>query len=134
MGPNELETSCHRLLQGLFLACLGHVSPSSSQFGAPRLSPIFLLVHLLRFYMSEKYQLLMDLKHFDLRKVFCRTEFDKNFIYSAISDWYGSEDAFMRYVRGPLREELLTQGTTEIPVGPRGTKRHGLRGSSRGFP
>ena len=82
-----------------------------------RLSPIFLLVHLLRFYMSEKYKLLSDLRHFDLEKVFCRTEFDRSFIYSAIRHWYGSEETFMRYVRGPLRQELLTQGTTELPVG-----------------
>ena len=31
------------------------------------------------------------------------------------------KEAFMRYVRGPLREELMLQGATYVPFGRRGS-------------
>ena len=40
-------------------------------------------------------------------KVTCASDFDRAFIYKAIDSWYGSKDAFTKFVRGPLREELL---------------------------
>lgn len=81
------------------------------------LTPVLVMVHLLRENIKEKFKLLSDLKDFDLEQAFCRTEFDRNFVHSSIVKWYGSKEAFMRYVRGPLREELLIQGATHVPFG-----------------
>lgn len=81
------------------------------------LTPVFVIVHFLRWNIREKFKLLSDLKDFDLEKAFCRTAFDRSFVHSAIVKWYGSKEAFMRYVRGPLREELMLQGATYVPFG-----------------
>lgn len=40
----------------------------------------------------------------------------QEFIYTAIREWYGSEDAFMDYVRGPLRQELLAMTSMEVSL------------------
>ena len=81
------------------------------------LLPVLPMVHILRWNIREKFKLLSDLKDFDLEQAFCRTEFDRNFVHGAIEKWYGSKDAFMRYVRGPLREELMVQQSTYVPFG-----------------
>lgn len=65
------------------------------------------MVHSTRQNYGEKRQLMDDLKCFQLDKVTCASDFDRAFIYRAIDSWYGSKDAFTKFVRGPLREELL---------------------------
>ena len=35
----------------------------------------------------SKHKLISDLEHFDLCKVQCSNEFDKEFIYGAIEEW-----------------------------------------------
>jgi hypothetical protein len=42
-------------------------------------------------------------------------EEDRHFILTAIRAWYGSEEAFTAYVRGPLRQELMCR--TSLPIG-----------------
>eukprot|EP00439_Symbiodinium_sp_Y106_P039782 s2894_g4.t2 len=47
-----------------------------------------------------------ELRQFDLDHVSCMHEFDRQFIHSAISEWYGSKEAFTKFVREDLRQDL----------------------------
>ncbi|CAE7692838.1 unnamed protein product [Symbiodinium sp. CCMP2592] len=69
--------------------------------------PVFVVFHMLRKNLSQKRQVFHDLAAFELSAAGCRGAADKEFIYAAIENWYGSLDAFTAYVRGPLRDELL---------------------------
>ena len=73
-------------------------------------------MHAMRKNKRAKQQLVNELKNFDLTKALCRTDFDRDFIHSAIVHWYGSKEKFVDHVRGPLREELLAEGTLNIPL------------------
>jgi len=64
-------------------------------------------MHMTRRSHRAKHRLFADLEQFDLSNVKSSNDFDKNFIHSAIQQWYGSEDQFTAFVRGPLRKELL---------------------------
>lgn len=87
-------------------------------FGAGVFIPVCLIVHVCRRKYREKHQLLEDLKGFQLSKVSCVNEFDRSFICGAIDRWYGSHEAFVDVVRGPLREELLNMlPTPHLPLG-----------------
>ena len=46
----------------------------------------------------------------------CRTDFDREFIHRAITEWYGSKEKFTQYVRGPLRGELLGGNKEILPL------------------
>ena len=76
-------------------------------FGGWIIFPHALLLHVLRQNYQEKHQLLLDLESFHLDKLSCHSDFDRNFICSAMEEWYGSQEAFMDFVRGPLGKELL---------------------------
>jgi len=76
------------------------------------LLPCFGAMHFLRKTFMSKHKLICDLEHFDLCKVQCSNDFDKEFIYGAIEEWYGSKEAFTAFVRGPLRAELLETATS----------------------
>ncbi|CAE7302867.1 unnamed protein product [Symbiodinium natans] len=80
------------------------------------LFPYIFVIHGLRRNISEKYHLLEELKYFDLDKAQTRSDFDRAFVHSAIVEWYGSKEAFVEYVRGPLREELLATESTGLPL------------------
>lgn len=69
--------------------------------------PCCFAMHMIRRSHMAKHKLFSDLEHFDLGKVQCSNDFDKDFIHAAIVRWYGGEEAFTAFVRGPLREELL---------------------------
>ena len=69
--------------------------------------PLMVLVHVCRKKYQEKHQLLMDMRSFDLDKLHCENEFDRDFILGAVDKWYGSRHTFTDLVRGPLCEELL---------------------------
>ena len=87
-------------------------------FGGGVFMPVCFLVHFCRGKYREKHQLLEDLKAFDLSKVTCVNEFDRDFICGAIDRWYGSQEAFVDVVRGPLRDELLGMlPTPHLPFG-----------------
>jgi len=92
--------------------------PESNMIGyAVSLLPVILGTHALRRTFREGQKLLDDLQYFDLASAGCALEFDRRFIYTAIQDWYESEEAFTQYVRGPLREELLTSASfRDIPL------------------
>ena len=68
--------------------------------------PFVLLVHMLRRLFHEKRQLIENMKSFELANVSCRVASDRDFIYAGIREWYGSEEAFEQYVKGPLYDEL----------------------------
>mmetsp|Transcript_68695 Transcript_68695/g.161595 ORF Transcript_68695/g.161595 Transcript_68695/m.161595 type:complete len:532 (-) Transcript_68695:32-1627(-) len=70
-------------------------------------------VHALRLNYREKRQLVSELEHFDFDTARCSLDFDRAFILSAVEGWFGSKEGFEDFVRGPLREELLSL----IPVG-----------------
>ena len=69
--------------------------------------PLVFLVHANRKLMREEKALKESLESFDLNKVECHSDADRAFVSMAIRAWYGSEESFTEYVRGPLREELL---------------------------
>ena len=80
------------------------------------LVPVYVLMHQLRQNAAVKYQLLHDLKQFDLNAVQSHSDFDRKFVFTAIQAWYGSTEAFTQFVQGPLREELLESGQSTIPL------------------
>ena len=69
--------------------------------------PAMIAVHLLRYFSVEKRKLLQDVSQFDVRNADCRSEFDKEFIHAAITEWYGTGEKFSEYVRGQLFEEMV---------------------------
>ncbi|CAE7828252.1 unnamed protein product [Symbiodinium sp. CCMP2456] len=68
--------------------------------------PSFVMLHVLRKVHVVKHTLFSKLESFDISEAQCTSDFDKNFIRTAIVQWYGSEGAFTDFVRGPLRQEL----------------------------
>eukprot|EP00438_Fugacium_kawagutii_P016738 Skav205937 [mRNA] locus=scaffold2739:219377:220819:- [translate_table: standard] len=71
------------------------------------LLPMILVVHAMRFNYREKRRLMFDLKTFNVDNLICGSDFDRDFILSAIEAWYGSREAFNVFVRNDLRDELL---------------------------
>jgi len=71
--------------------------------------PVIPGVHALRRNYGAKRKLLIDLAEFALDKASCYSESDRQYIESAISDWYGSTEAFTRYVHDTLCQDLVEQ-------------------------
>jgi len=71
--------------------------------------PCFFMMHLLRKAHLLKHELFSKLENFDISEAECSSDFDKSFIRAAIVRWYGSEEAFTEFVRGPLRKDLLNK-------------------------
>lgn len=69
--------------------------------------PLLVAIHVLRREVKLRHLLAKGLREFDLRNADCRNDFDREFIYAGIIQWYGSKEAFTRYVRGSLRRELI---------------------------
>ncbi|CAE7345940.1 Calmodulin, partial [Symbiodinium pilosum] len=69
-------------------------------------APGIALFHALRKLSMARVKLFSDMEHFDMDDVKCSEEFDREFVLTAINDWYGSSEAFVAYVRGPLRTEM----------------------------
>ncbi|CAE7547706.1 unnamed protein product [Symbiodinium natans] len=80
------------------------------------LLPIYVLMHLLRRNILAKHQLFEGLRFFTLAEARCESDFDHDFIHTAIRAWYGSAEAFTAYVQGSLRQELLASKPTTIPL------------------
>eukprot|EP00438_Fugacium_kawagutii_P036188 Skav232975 [mRNA] locus=scaffold1735:430579:431985:+ [translate_table: standard] len=72
------------------------------------LPPLIFAVHTMRFNYREKRRLMSDLDTFNVDNLICTSDFDRDFILSAIEGWYGSRDAFNAFVQTDLREELLS--------------------------
>ena len=77
--------------------------------------PGVLFIHTNRRFMREEQQLTESLENFDLQNVQCHSAADRAFVHLAISAWYGSEEAFTEYVRGPLRKELMAASGVDLP-------------------
>lgn len=118
----------------LWLACAGSVIFNSltyqyswAEVGNPHyiwvfatfiFLPLNVLVHFCRKKYQEKDRLLQDLQFFQLDGLSCETDFDRDFIRTAINEWYGGTDAFTSFVRGPLCEELLSMlPNPHLPLG-----------------
>ena len=85
-----------------------NVNPSVTYAGYfLSLVPAYVAFHVLRKSTRDKQQLIADLKDFDLELADCRSDYDRDFIFSGITTWYGSKSAFVEYVRGPLFQELV---------------------------
>lgn len=59
-----------------------------------------------------------QLSSFDVTKVECSSEFDKQSIHEAIISWYGSLDAFSNHIRGPFRLEVTELLRTRGSLSP----------------
>ena len=66
--------------------------------------------------MREEKELTESLETFDLLNVQCHSAADRAFVHLAIAAWYGSEEAFVDYVRGPLRQELMADSGVDLPL------------------
>ncbi|CAE7300257.1 unnamed protein product [Symbiodinium natans] len=108
--------TCGFLAAVLFSAMLSSFTYSSVLLGAI-LCLVFLPgAHFVRRGYREQDLLLRNLAEFDLSAVSCACDFDRQFILSAVRSWYGSTDAFVEYVRGPIREELVeTMQQSRVP-------------------
>eukprot|EP00438_Fugacium_kawagutii_P021753 Skav206710 [mRNA] locus=scaffold99:304076:305722:+ [translate_table: standard] len=71
------------------------------------LLPTILLVHTMRFNYRHKSRLICDLNTFDVDNLICTSDYDREFIMSAVEGWYGSREAFNAFVQNDLRKELL---------------------------
>ncbi|CAE7319309.1 unnamed protein product [Symbiodinium pilosum] len=54
----------------------------------------------------DRVKLFSDMEHFDINDAKCTDEFDREFVLTAINEWYGNSEAFVEYVRGPMRMEM----------------------------
>ncbi|CAE7492863.1 unnamed protein product [Symbiodinium sp. CCMP2456] len=68
----------------------------------------FVLFRYLRRSLSVKRKLISDLQNFELEKAQCRLEYDRDFVLSAITEWFGSKDTFTDYVRNDLGEAAMS--------------------------
>ena len=85
--------------------------------GAFLFLPTVAVVHICRIKYREKHQLLMDLRGFQLERLSCEVDFDREFILNAVEQWYGSRNSFVSLVQGPLCEELLSMlPTPHLPL------------------
>ena len=81
------------------------------------LVPSFMLFHVMRRLLHEKHHLVSQLRNFDVTKVDCRTQEDKQYILNAVQSWYGSTAEFTEHVRGPLADELTSHfSSTDLPA------------------
>ncbi len=80
--------------------------------------PVFVAIHILRHEVRLRHHLASDLKGFDLNNAECRNNFDRDFIYAGIIQWYGSKEAFTRYVRGTLRMEMIGYSVFQCHMPP----------------
>eukprot|EP00913_Durusdinium_trenchii_P021170 g19891.t1 len=62
--------------------------------------------------------LALGLSNFKLSEAECRNDFDREFIYSGIIQWYGSLEAFTAYVRKSLRMELIGCAYFQLRIPP----------------
>lgn len=101
----------------LFAYCLGFVFYGMAVWLQRRPSivetmicflPSAFLFHALRRNNNSKNKLFSDLRNFRLDRVHCSEEFDKEYVFSAISKWYGSTEAFEEHVRGQLCSEIVS--------------------------
>ncbi|CAJ1384106.1 unnamed protein product [Effrenium voratum] len=71
------------------------------------LLPVVFVIHSLRNIFQKQAQMLEDLEHFDAEQASCRSDFDRDFIFTGIEAWFGSTANFNHYVRTTLRKSLL---------------------------
>ena len=84
-------------------------------FALPIISlPFLVLVHRLRRSFEQKHKLFSQFQQFELDSARCVSDSDCEFIYATIDQLYGSKEAFVSYVRGSLREELLGPMTRSV--------------------
>ncbi|CAJ1384108.1 unnamed protein product [Effrenium voratum] len=69
--------------------------------------PIVFVIHSLRNIFQKHAQMLEGLEHFDAEQASCRSDFDREFIFTGIKAWFGSTMNFNHYVRTTLRRSLL---------------------------
>ena len=69
--------------------------------------PYLITIHYLQKNYVQKHRLFAQFENFDLDLVECSNESDRNFVHTAITQLYGSNEGFTSYVKGALREELL---------------------------
>ncbi|CAE7644512.1 unnamed protein product, partial [Symbiodinium necroappetens] len=75
---------------------------------------IFLLVRYLRRSLGVKRKLISDLRSFRVEEAECRLQYDRDFVLNAITEWFGSKDAFTEYVRGDLGRDAMSGYTTGV--------------------
>ena len=115
LAPIFLETVVALFYCSNFLAAITYYTlrggGSGSSIAIPALllccSPYLIMIHRLRKNYVQKHRLFSQFENFDFDKVECSNESDRNFVYAAIGELYGSNEAFTNYVKGPLRDELL---------------------------
>ena len=118
IAPVENEASTTMMFLWWWVSCFGYWLARSGPDGA---DPAFLLIVMLIFFAAlmpvlalsvwrnhrSTAKLKSDLANFDVRKVDCTSEFDRECIHNAIIRWYGSLEAFSQHVRGPFSQEVL---------------------------
>lgn len=80
--------------------------------------PLLAAVHVLRREVQLRRHLALGLSNFKLSEAECRNDFDREFIYSGIIQWYGSLEAFTAYVRKSLRMELIGCAYFQLRIPP----------------
>ncbi|CAE7748274.1 unnamed protein product [Symbiodinium necroappetens] len=75
---------------------------------AGQLLSTFALFRSLRRSLSEKRKLISDLQNFEVEKAQCRLQYDRDFVLSAITEWFGSKDTFTDYVRNSLGKAAMS--------------------------
>lgn len=71
------------------------------------LAPCTAAIHQLRLSKRMQLEMFHELATFDLTKAECRKASDRVLVHLVIARWYGSADAFVNFVRGPLYQEMM---------------------------
>ena len=78
--------------------------------------PVAWAAHIMRRNLHQKQTLIESLQQYKLSSSHCRMDFDREYVYQAITTWYGSPEGFEEFVQGPLRQELTEMSRLRLPL------------------
>ncbi|CAK9073673.1 unnamed protein product [Durusdinium trenchii] len=120
LAPLFVEMAVAVYLIGYYLTCLVFVIDLEAYLAVSLLSQLalsFLLVCFLRRSLVAKRKLFRDLDTFDVDLAQCRLQYDRDFVFNAITEWFGSKEAFTEYVRAHLGEAAMSAfSASTIPL------------------
>ncbi|CAE7030930.1 unnamed protein product [Symbiodinium natans] len=118
LAPVFVESAVAAYFVASYLACVSFTLDRQSFLFLSLVGQMvstYILIWYLRRNLSVKRKLISDLQNFDIAQAQCRLQYDRDFVLDAITDWFGSQEAFTDYVRGNLGK-AATSGLLPLTV------------------
>lgn len=120
LAPLFVETAVAVYLVGNYFISLVFVIDRDGYIGLSvglQLVLTFVLVRFLRRSLLVKRKLFSDLETFDVELAECRLQYDREFVFNAITEWFGNKEAFTEYVRSRLGQAVMSGfSANTIPI------------------